>query len=68
VNQSEPQPSTPAPAERKEGGQDPPAHSGARPDPRVDSNEVADEKASILEPDGSPSPDAKTGDESRSER
>jgi hypothetical protein len=68
VNQSEPQPSTPAPAERKEGGQDPPTHSGAHPDPRPDSNEVADDKASILEPDGSPSPDAKRGGESRIER
>jgi hypothetical protein len=68
MSQSEPQPSTPAPDERKEGGQDPPTHAGARPDPKPDSNEAADDKASIVEPDGSPSPDAKSAGESRNER
>jgi hypothetical protein len=68
VNQSEPQPSTLEPDERKEGGQAPPTHSGRRPDPRPDSNEIADDKASIVEPDGSPSPDTKTDDKTRTER
>jgi hypothetical protein len=67
VNQSEPQPSTLEPDERKEGGQDPPTRSGAHPDRRPDSNEVADDRALVVEPDGSPSPDAKRGHKTRVE-
>jgi hypothetical protein len=67
MNQSEPQHSTLEPDERKEGGQDPPTHSGLPPDPRPDSNEAADDKAAIVEPDGSPSPETKTDHKTRTE-
>jgi hypothetical protein len=60
VKQSEPHPAVPEADERKDGGQDPPTGSGVRPDSGPDSNEVADRKASIVEPDGSPSPDARS--------
>jgi hypothetical protein len=67
VKQSEPQPAAPEADERKEGGQDPPTGSGVRPDSGSDSNEVADRKASVVEPDGSPSPDAVSDDDEGSE-
>ena len=63
MKQSEPQPASPEADERKEGGQDPSTGSGVRPDSGPDSNEVADRKASIVEPDGSPSPDARNDDD-----
>jgi hypothetical protein len=67
VKQSEPQPAAPAADERKDSGQDPPTRAGVRPDPKPDSNEVADRKASIVEPDGSPSRVARSDDDARSD-
>jgi hypothetical protein len=43
---------------RIEGLQNPLTHEGAPPDPGYDSNERADDRAEIVEPDGSPSPRA----------
>ena len=67
MKQSEPQPAAPEADERKEGGQDPPTGPGVRSDSGPDSNEVADRKASVVEPDGSPSPDARSDDDERGE-
>ena len=44
------------PDERKKNHQNPLTHAGAHPEPRPDTNEVADRKATIVEPDGSDSP------------
>jgi hypothetical protein len=43
---------------REEGKQNPLTNVGAPPDPNGDSNERADDRARIVEPDGSPSPRA----------
>jgi hypothetical protein len=43
---------------RNEGLQNPLTHEGAAPDPAYDSNERADDRVDIIEPDGTPSPRA----------
>jgi hypothetical protein len=43
-------------SEREEGRQNVVVHEGAPADPNYDTNEDADEKAEIVEPDGSPTP------------
>jgi hypothetical protein len=43
---------------RAEGRQNPLVHEGAAPDGAPDTNESADAKAHIVEPDGTPSPEA----------
>lgn len=45
-------------SDRVEGRQNPLIHEGAAADPASDTNEGADDKVRIVEPDGSPSPRA----------
>ena len=58
MNQSERELSAGEPDERRDNDQNPLTHTGAHPDQRPDSNEGADDKATIVQPDGSPTPRA----------
>jgi hypothetical protein len=59
VNGSERELSAGEPDERRDDDQNPLTHTGAHPDVRPDSNEGADDKATVVQPDGSPPPRAK---------
>ena len=51
------------PRERDEGRQNVRVHEGASADPGYDTNEEADDKVEIVEPDGSPTPRSSEADE-----